>query len=397
VRNAPTQEATTQQNEAGTVGLGEVAEVGDISFRAFDVRTEDTAYYMEGPGSSAASRENVSGEYVAIDYVAENASDSPLTTEVEARLEDTQGYSHGEDGFIEPPEGGTDGMDLGPGQKKASTVFFDVPSGTTPEVLRIKSFGKEARIDLTQSERDEIPPEDYLRVYHTYFNERAYEEAYGMLDPASTQEVTLGDWLSFYEPLWGERYISVDGLDPLSSGTEEAAFFMERSFYRADGSQIPDEEVNADVTQEMVRDGEEWKLVMRRDLVEDILSAEASATTTAPAEPTTVAPETTLAGASQYEPDPGPDRNDHRRRRPSHTDSPADSASPDSASSASGGDGTSYPPISKDNCPPNAPIKGNQSDIYHVPGGAYYDETDPEKCFATEADARAAGYRASER
>ena len=34
---------------------------------------------------------------------------------------------------------------------------------------------------------------------------------------------------------------------------------------------------------------------------------------------------------------------------------------------------------------------------HHVPGGAYYDITNLEACFATEADAQAAGYRASER
>jgi hypothetical protein len=54
-------------------------------------------------------------------------------------------------------------------------------------------------------------------------------------------------------------------------------------------------------------------------------------------------------------------------------------------------------PISESDCPQSHPIKGNQSGIYHVPGGAYYDVTDPEECFATEADARAARYRASER
>lgn len=50
-------------------------------------------------------------------------------------------------------------------------------------------------------------------------------------------------------------------------------------------------------------------------------------------------------------------------------------------------------------CPAGYPIKGNHSSsgewIYHVPGGAYYDRTKPEECFATERDARAAGYRAS--
>lgn len=45
-------------------------------------------------------------------------------------------------------------------------------------------------------------------------------------------------------------------------------------------------------------------------------------------------------------------------------------------------------------CPTWAPIKGNaESRIYHVPGAAFYDRTNPEKCFRYEADARLAGYR----
>lgn len=50
-------------------------------------------------------------------------------------------------------------------------------------------------------------------------------------------------------------------------------------------------------------------------------------------------------------------------------------------------------------CPATHPIKGNHSRggefIYHAPGGASYDRTEPEVCFATEADAQAAGFRAS--
>lgn len=49
-------------------------------------------------------------------------------------------------------------------------------------------------------------------------------------------------------------------------------------------------------------------------------------------------------------------------------------------------------------CPSGYPVKGNRSSmIYHVPGGAYYDRTSPEECFATTSDAEAAGYRASQR
>jgi len=53
-----------------------------------------------------------------------------------------------------------------------------------------------------------------------------------------------------------------------------------------------------------------------------------------------------------------------------------------------------------DDCPPEAMIKGNQgkSDwIYHRPGSSSYSRTDPEECFATAADAEAAGYRAAKR
>ena len=50
------------------------------------------------------------------------------------------------------------------------------------------------------------------------------------------------------------------------------------------------------------------------------------------------------------------------------------------------------------NCPAWAPIKGNASSmIYHVRGGQFYDRTNPEECFATEAAARNAGYRKAQR
>ena len=59
--------------------------------------------------------------------------------------------------------------------------------------------------------------------------------------------------------------------------------------------------------------------------------------------------------------------------------------------------GGAVPPISEEHCPPNAPIKGNESSgIYHMPDDAYYDATHPEVCFATPQAAEAAGYRAAE-
>jgi hypothetical protein len=63
----------------------------------------------------------------------------------------------------------------------------------------------------------------------------------------------------------------------------------------------------------------------------------------------------------------------------------------------------SVAPLDLNTCPATHPIKGNSAGrqasrpvdpIYHVPGSRYYDATDPEECFATPADAEAAGYRA---
>ncbi len=43
-------------------------------------------------------------------------------------------------------------------------------------------------------------------------------------------------------------------------------------------------------------------------------------------------------------------------------------------------------------------IKGSSSHIYHMPGGSFYDKTTrPIRCFDTEAEAKAAGFRKSSR
>lgn len=47
-------------------------------------------------------------------------------------------------------------------------------------------------------------------------------------------------------------------------------------------------------------------------------------------------------------------------------------------------------------CPDGYPIKANDnSGIYHVPGGRFYDRTVPERCYADIAAAEADGYRAA--
>jgi hypothetical protein len=59
-------------------------------------------------------------------------------------------------------------------------------------------------------------------------------------------------------------------------------------------------------------------------------------------------------------------------------------------------------PLNLTTCPGSHPIKGDQGSredddwIYHTPQSRSYRVTQPERCFATEGEARAAGYRASE-
>jgi hypothetical protein len=252
--------------------LGDGVEAGGLSFRIFEVRAKDRIYAISWPGKKPVSRGNISSEYVAIDYLAKNVSGSPLTTRAKATLLDDQGNSYRQDKSIEPPSGGTDGMELGTAQTKASTIFFEVPNGIIPATLQIKASDDEARFDLLERDMERVPPEDYLRVYYLYFNERAYEEAYEMFDPASVQNITLGEWLSFYELLWGKRYVSLDNLTPLSESSGLAVFQMTRRFYDADGDVVADPEINPSVTQEMVEVDGEWKLVMRDDLVSDIIA-----------------------------------------------------------------------------------------------------------------------------
>lgn len=74
----------------------------------------------------------------------------------------------------------------------------------------------------------------------------------------------------------------------------------------------------------------------------------------------------------------------------------ADRKHADSCTKTKGVDKKSYPPASTSSCPKKAPIKGNRGTdewIYHLPGQDYYDVTNPEECFASEAGAQKHGYR----
>lgn len=275
-------------------GIGEDVRIGGVSFRIFDVRAEDVVYTVAGPGEQATSEDSPDGEFVAVDFVAGNETASRVRVRPQAVLEGDGGGAYRLADSIEAPNMGGDGMVLEAGQKRASTLFFGVPNGVTPERVGLRVRGDDARFDALADRRDLLPPEDFLRVYHLYFNQRAYEEAYEMIDPATTQGITLGDWLTFYEPLWGRAYLGLDSLTRVFEAGDEASFEMDRTFYDNDGDPVSDAVLNAPVIQDMVKTEGTWSLVMGDQLAADI-AAEVPEFTPPPenTEPETTSPETT--------------------------------------------------------------------------------------------------------
>jgi hypothetical protein len=252
--------------------IGDRVRAGDLSYSVFEVRPKDRIYAMSKPGAAPVTRGDIDSEYVAIDYLTKNVSGSPLTTGADAKLIDDKGNSYKEDDTIEPPSGGTDGMELGTAQTRASTMFFEVPNGIVPETLVIETRRGRARIDLFERNADKVPPEDYLRVYHLYLNEKAYEEAYEMYDPSSVHDITLGEWLSFWEPKWGKQYVTLDSITPLYSSTGQEIFRMTRTLYDRDGDIAADPEIDPSATQEMTGADGQWKLLMGDDLASDVIA-----------------------------------------------------------------------------------------------------------------------------
>jgi hypothetical protein len=252
--------------------IGDRVKAGDLSFRVFEARARDRVYSLARPGASPETRGDIESEYVVIDYLTKNVSGSPLTTGFDVKLTDDGGNSYKPDDSLRPPSGGTDGMELGTDQTKASTMFFEVPNGTEPETLVIETRRGKARIDLLERNMAGIPPEDYLRVFHLYLNEQAYEEAYEMFDPSSVQDITLGEWLSFWEPRWGKQYVTLDDLTPLYTSDNTATFRITRTFYNRDGDIASDPEIDPSATQEMVKDDGGWKLEMDDGLAYDIVA-----------------------------------------------------------------------------------------------------------------------------
>ena len=77
---------------------------------------------------------------------------------------------------------------------------------------------------------------------------------------------------------------------------------------------------------------------------------------------------------------------------------PAAPATPASSAAQSGGGESAawVAPLADGSCPADHKIKAKESSgIYHVPEGRFYERTNPDRCYSTEAGAEADGYRRS--
>ena len=208
---------------------------------------------------------------MAIDYLVKNISGSPLTTGAKATLLDDQGNSYRQDKSIEPPSGGTDGMELGTAQINASTMFFEVPNGIIPATLEIEASGRQARINLLERDMENVPPDDYLRVpplfQRTGLRGGLRDVRSGLRPEHHTRRVAV-----ILRASMGQKVREPRQPHATFGGSGRAVFQMTRTFYDADGDIVADPEINPSVTQEMVEVDGEWKLVMRDDLVSDIIA-----------------------------------------------------------------------------------------------------------------------------
>jgi hypothetical protein len=221
----------------------------------------------------------------------------------------------------------------------------------------------------------EQPPEDVLTLQYEYINSGDFEEAYQLFAQQSRREVSLAQYKAFFED--NAPYSVTDySLVPVRVRGDSAS--VDAAFTVTSASGVE----RLERTQEFVCERGEWRVVMRPEQV-------AVFTVTDDQTEAESAPEPESEAAPEAEPEPTP-----QPKAKSNSQPKAKSPEPPPAPPVAAGGAA--PPAGGD-CPNEAPIKGNQSGIYHVPGGQFYDRTNAEECFASESAAQDAGYRKSQR
>ncbi len=162
---------------------------------------------------------------------------------------------------------------LTPGDCVRGFVTFQVPQGETPSYViftgssiikwAVQEVGQASASGTSASE--EITPEaqplvDVLALQYQYINAGDYESAYALFDETSKQEISLEQYKAFFEA--NAPYSLTDYSFPSASvqgdtGTVEATFTA---------NSLSGQE-QRQVTQQFVREGTEWRVLMREEQV----------------------------------------------------------------------------------------------------------------------------------
>lgn len=155
------------------------------------------------------------------------------------------------------------------------------------------------------------------------------------------------------------------------------------------GSSAPDEGVADQLAAAELESPEAVTDIEREAASTDAATPDRPAVGGGKSSPAMPVPPPTVAGANPATP--------QAPARPVTAQRPAIESPAASAAGGSPAQGGRVDPVAGE-CPASHPIKGNKSSmgalIFHTAGSASYERTKPESCFATEADAEAAGYRA---
>ena len=162
-------------------------------------------------------------------------------------------------GVKEPPLNDTT---LPPGDCVRGYVTFQVPEGEPPKnvVYTASSIIKWAVRETESSAPQEQSPEEVLARQYEYINAGDYESAYALFDERSKRAVSPEQYRSFFEA--NAPYSLTDySFSSVQEQGDAATLEVSLSISDATGQE------EAQVTQQMVREGGGWRVVMRDDQI----------------------------------------------------------------------------------------------------------------------------------
>lgn len=277
VRPSPDAGEDTSQVGAAEVpsgGVGEAIPLAGVEVRVLDYLSTPEYSYIESAYSDGTwmGEEGIAtaGKFVVVNYAVRNTGSAPTTTALTGMLETADGESYQEADAPKNPQSGYTGLELAPRELGIGQLIFDVPEDVEPVRLNLsvedasgQPTGQGATVDLTRQDPQGPSPEEILALYYTYGNMGAYAQQYALFSYESKQRITEEQFVSYFESIYpsGTKDFSFPSVDVRG---EEATVEIVRTDFDGEG------EEQVQITQEMARQEEGWRVVAREDQVESL-------------------------------------------------------------------------------------------------------------------------------